>query len=280
MVAARVVRTEHEGGKVVQFSQARTHLGRPIYWVSSYLVDGVLIDAGPRWTRDAFLHALGGAKVESVWVTHHHEDHVGNVASLQARFEAPAYASSFTARRARERGRIPWYRRHTWGDPEPGTIQDLPRRINTRHHAFVVVPVPGHTPGDVAFVEESQGWAFTGDLFLSPRQVTSRGREDLGATIDSLRRLAAKGGRTLFTGMRVFDDAADLLAGRIEYIQQVRHDLQALRKQGLTQVQARRRLLGRERFIHYFSGGDFSKQHFADQALALKVPPVAEASRT
>lgn len=265
VVRVRFETTAHEGGRVVQLSQARSVLGRPWVWVSAYWVDGVLIDAGPSHARAQLLAWTADHRLEGVWVTHHHEDHVGNVGALQAQRDLPAYASARAIERARAL-RLPPYRRYTWGDPDVGTLRPVATRLETRHQRFDVVPVPGHTAGDVAYVEPEEGWAFSGDLFLSVSQVITRPREDLGTTIRSLERLLEFEPRVLFTGMRVFQQASQVLRDRLVFLQQVLHDLEHLRGTGLTQTQARRRRVGRETLIHYVSGGDFAKQHFVRQA--------------
>lgn len=241
-------------------------MGRPLYWASSYWVDGMLIDVGPRVTGPGLLSQLRARRVDSIWITHHHEDHVGNVGPLQAAYGVDAYASPHAAHRALTHKPLPSYRRHVWGDPLPGRILPLPKRLQTAHHSFQVQAVPGHSPGDVAFLEPSEGWAFTGDLILSPRQVITRPREDFAASLASLERVLASRPRILFTGMRVFDNAGQVLQARIAFLKQVLQDLDGLRREGLAPSRARRRLFGWETWIHYWSRGDFAKQNFVDQA--------------
>ncbi len=263
------------GDRVVRFSHARLTLRRPIYWVSSYWVDGALIDVGPRWCRDVFNRRLGNRRVDVIWATHHHEDHVGNVGPLQRERGVGAYASSYASAKAREPRRLEWYRRHAWGVPDVGDLQALTRHVSTPSHHFEVLSLPGHTGGDVVFFEADEGWAFTGDAFLSPRQVATMPGEDLAAHLHGVERLAALRPRTLFTGIRVFENAGQVLHERLVFLRQVLHDLQVLRKQGFTKVQARRKLLGREGFSFYFSGGKLAKQNLVEQAWSgvdLRIP--------
>lgn len=272
MVGVRFDVLPHEAGRVLQLSQARAHFGRPVYLVSAYWVDDVLIDAGPSHTRAPFLRWAHEQRIDELWITHHHEDHVGNVGPLQAAIEVRAFASGFALRRAASHERIPWYRRHTWGEPDVGQLVEAPRSLSTRRHRFDVVPMPGHTPGDVAYVEPAEGWAFVGDAFLGVRQVITRPKEDLAATIASLERLLALRPRVLFTGMRVFPDAARVLEDRLAFLRATRDALAAATAEGGSPRQVRRRVLGRETFLYYWSGGDFGKQWFADQLLATPVP--------
>lgn len=49
---------------------------RPL-WVHAFLVDGLLIDAGPPHCVAELLNALAAERIDQMVLTHHHEDHVG-----------------------------------------------------------------------------------------------------------------------------------------------------------------------------------------------------------
>jgi len=268
VVRSSVEAVAHEQGAVEQFVQARTHFGRSLYQVSAYLVDGLLIDVGPRHCRDRLLRVLGGRRVEVAAVTHAHEDHVGNVGPLQRGTAFQAFASEATLAAASSGGRMPLYRRHVWGRPDGGELTPTPRTISTRRYRFDVLDTPGHTPGDLTLVEAAQGWAFTGDLVLSPRQTITMRQEDLAATVASLERVLAYRPRLLFTGIRVFEDGTRVLEERLAFIRGLVSQARSLQRDGRSATGIRRALLGREPWLHYWSGGEFGRGHFARQLLA------------
>lgn len=247
---------------------ARTHLGRPIYQVSAYLVDGLLIDTGPSHARTKLLDSARRRRVEVAAVTHAHEDHVGNLGPLQARTGLQAFASAATMAAAGRPGRLPLYRRHVWGRPDAGHLVAVPGALSTRHFRFDVVHTPGHTAGDVSLVEAAEGWAFTGDLVLSPRQTVTMRQEDLASTVASLERVLAYRPRLLFTGIRVFEDATAVLEERLAFIRSLMVRAQALRRDGRSEARIRRAVVGREPWLYYWSGGEFGRGHFARQLLA------------
>lgn len=266
MARVRLIETTHEGRRIIQYSHTRTVLGRPLYWVSSYWTDGLLIDTGPHHTSNRFNAAVAKHPIDAVVVTHHHEDHVGNVEAVQAGLDVDAYASTWTLKQLRTPARLTLYRRFVWGTPHPGRFRAAGRTISTRHHEFEVIHVPGHTLGDLALVEATEGWAFVGDLFLATQQAITQPGEDYAATLASLEKVARFKPRFLFTGRRVYDNAMVVLQARIAFLKQVLQQVLGLRKQGLTSAQIRRRLFGFESPLYYWSKRELSKQRFVDQA--------------
>ncbi|RME55902.1 MAG: MBL fold metallo-hydrolase, partial [Caldilineae bacterium] len=67
-------------GPITAIRMARSLLGRPIYWTTAYLLDGLLIDSGPPCLAADLVRTLAGARVEQIVVTHCHEDHIGGLA--------------------------------------------------------------------------------------------------------------------------------------------------------------------------------------------------------
>ena len=99
-------------------------------------------------------HALDtlGLELRAILVTHHHGDHVGGVPSLMPRL----------------RGRIHGPAGEALGfDFEPRREGD---RIEVLGLEFVVLDVPGHTAGHVAYLQHGQPrtpWLFCGDTLFS-----------------------------------------------------------------------------------------------------------------
>ncbi|MHA1362383.1 MAG: hypothetical protein ACTSP1_07580 [Candidatus Freyarchaeota archaeon] len=49
-------------GEVTQIKMSREVDGRPVYWTSAFLVDGLLIDTGPTLTAEELVEFLEGRK--------------------------------------------------------------------------------------------------------------------------------------------------------------------------------------------------------------------------
>jgi glyoxylase-like metal-dependent hydrolase (beta-lactamase superfamily II) len=71
---------------VTQIKMARKINGKPSYWVSAYLVDGLLIDTGCSHCADEFAGCFDRGEVNLAVNTHYHEDHVGANKQLQYKF--------------------------------------------------------------------------------------------------------------------------------------------------------------------------------------------------
>ncbi len=206
--------------------------------VNAFLVvdDGVptLVDAGTPRDVDAIrsdLAAVGVdlADVERVLVTHYDVDHVGTLSALETETEATVYAADPDAA-------------ILTGDRSPplrnlkGVFQrvtgpfvsrpDLPVETVTDGDgvgSFRVYGTPGHTPGHVAYVSESLGVGFLGDLVVEDDGHLSPSpwylSYDTDAVADSVRDLAERAPPFSVLGMghgqpldEGGDDAVDRLA--------------------------------------------------------------------
>jgi len=198
-------------GPVTVIRMARAFLGRPLYWTAAYLVDGLLIDTGPRRTEDelvaAVSRALNGEDLRQIVLTHGHEDHIGGLAALRRHFPAaPIYASWRTRTLIEEPGllKMERYRRLIWGQPRPvdgvRLLDDLNNRVKTPDYLFRVVETPGHSQDHVSFFEPTQRWLFSGDAFIGGRDRAWSPEFDLFNIMGSLRMMADLRPERLFPG--------------------------------------------------------------------------------
>jgi hydroxyacylglutathione hydrolase len=106
-------------------------------------------DAGP------VLGALDrrGLALDAILVTHHHPDHIGGIAQLQARHRVPVYGP---AAEAVAIGTLT-HRLHE-GDRVP---------LDALGVEFTVWEVPGHTLGHIAYVADRAGLVLCGDTLFS-----------------------------------------------------------------------------------------------------------------
>src|SRR5690554_833893 len=113
-------------------------------------VDGrgaVIVDPGDAGPVLAAADA-GGWRPDAVLLTHHHDDHIGGVAALRARWPDLQVVAPVDPRIPTASQRL--------GDGE---------RIEVAGHAFEVLAVPGHTVSHIAF--HGHGLLFCGDTLFS-----------------------------------------------------------------------------------------------------------------
>lgn len=209
-------------GPVTQFRLSHEINGTAVYWVAAYLVDGLLIDAGCRFTCKQLMDALRDYEITQVVNTHWHEDHVGADKLLHETRGVPVYAHADSLPRIAAKQPLYPYQELVWGYPDLFTPLPLGDEVVTPNHRFRVVETPGHSVGHVVLFEPREGWLFSGDIFARIEQKVLRADENAPRLIETLNHLAALPGDslTLFTSVgKVVDDGRASLRRAAEYLQ-------------------------------------------------------------
>lgn len=81
---------EHDGVSLGRFSIYRFNAN--MQTVYAFWVDKLLIDTAHRHSRESVKQWLENKPVQQIVITHHHEDHTGNVGYLMKKKQVPAYA--------------------------------------------------------------------------------------------------------------------------------------------------------------------------------------------
>lgn len=263
----------YQHGPVTRIHMARTFLGRPLYTVEAYLVDGLLIDAGCPGAARELVAWCGGRAIRQVVNTHHHEDHAGGDAPLRKALDLPVSAPRSAVPILARFPRLPLYRRIVWGQPSSLRAEPLGEVVETDRYRFEVIPTPGHSADHVCFFEPDEGWLFGGDLFIHERVRYIRAEEDARATLHSLRRALALRPRLLFCGHAgVVEDACGAIERKITYWEGLAERARKLQERGIALEEIARELLGPEGLMARASGGDFAKIHLIRSLLREQEP--------
>ncbi|MFD2180850.1 MBL fold metallo-hydrolase [Rhodoplanes azumiensis] len=145
---------------------------------------GVVVDPGGDLDRIEAAIAEAGIAVEGIWLTHGHIDHAGGAAEMKERLGVPIIGPHrddlFLLERLAETGRgygIPAR------DMVPDRWLDEGETVSVGELTLEILHCPGHSPGSVAYVDRSQGFALVGDVLFRG----SIGRTDLpGGDYDTL----------------------------------------------------------------------------------------------
>lgn len=209
--------------------------------VSVYRVGDALIDTANSRVTPELLRVLEEDPPARIFLTHQHEDHVGNVAPILERFGAmPVFAPRALVELIAETRSVPPYRRFFWGDPHPIerawlSPYDPGDELVAGPHRLRAIATPGHTPFHVAFALEAEGhtYALTGDLYAS-RPLDALFEAAIDDTIRSYRAVAGLApdvvmlpthGKVRLHGSQVLRDAADELELMVQAIYEKAEEL-------------------------------------------------------
>lgn len=151
---------------------------------------GAVVDPGGEIERVIEVAGLRGVQIEKILVTHGHMDHVGAVADLAARLDAPVEGpqeeDSFWIDRLGEHG--PEYGMDYCRPFTPDRWLEDGDMVTVGEQEFLVRHCPGHTPGHVVFHHEAAKLAWVGDvLFQGSIGRTDFPRGDHATLIASIR---------------------------------------------------------------------------------------------
>jgi len=239
--------------------------GRPLYWVASYLVDGLLIDTGCNYTARELAGFLKDKELRLVVNTHYHEDHVGADHLIQERFNVSILAHPDSISLINKVPQLKPYQEFVWGYPDtPSKVSTLGEFVETEKYRFEVIETGGHSEGHVALVEQDLGWCFSGDIFITERPKVIRADEDVWGLIESMKLLAGLPMErlVLFTSMgKIIPDGRGALLACTGYLEGLTDQVKAFASQGLAQAEIRERIFGEGSSLAGLTGGHFSSDN-------------------
>jgi hydroxyacylglutathione hydrolase len=229
------------------------------YSVCVFLVRDQLIDTGFPGAREEVARLLDERRPRGIVVTHHHEDHAGNV-TLAAERGIPMVMARATqdALRAGE-ANVGLYRRACWGP-----MVRLTATIEPYEPAGLeLLPTPGHSPDHHIVWDAERETLFAGDLFLGVKVRVARPMEDPRALARSARRASALRPRVLFDAHRgLVPNGADALQAKAMWLEETIGAIDEHLAQGWSDRAITRAVLGREDVVALVSRGDLSRLNF------------------
>lgn len=252
-----MIRTHrHPGVTEWRFSSLGSRLAG--YSASAFLTDdGVLIDTGIPACGAELTALLATTVVQGAIVTHHHEDHAGNVERVASR-GVPIWIADSTRPLLTAVAPIGAYRRVTWHAMPRLRSPVVPYDTGD----LTVLPAPGHCADHHVVWHAASRTVFTGDLFLGVAVRIAHHAEDPWAMIDSLERVAALEPVRLFCAHRgLVPDAAGALRAKADWIRRMIDRLQQRIDAGESDAAILRTVLGGESVTGWASGGEYSRRN-------------------
>lgn len=218
-------------------------MGKPIKPVFLYKVGSVVIDTGPFHLRKHVANMLDGFDITNILLTHHHEDHSGNAALLQRRFNAPVYLHSYGVAKLSKGFNILPYQHILFGKAHPLQAQSFPDTIETEHITLRAIHTPGHSRDHTVYFAKKEGWLFSGDLWVGERIQFFRVDEHIDQQIESLRNIATLDFESLFCGHRpCIKNGPTLIKRKLDYLVSFKQQVIDLYLQGLNEDEIVQRL--------------------------------------
>jgi glyoxylase-like metal-dependent hydrolase (beta-lactamase superfamily II) len=228
-----------------------------------------LIDTGPpnQWS---FVRAFAAERALSrVIVSHHHEDHAGNLGRFAAATDLPLLAPPESHEPLAHGFPLQLYRRVVWGRPRRVAPQVLPAELELEDGTVLEsILLAGHSPDMTCLLDRRRGLLFAADLYVGKLRYLRRD-ENLDGIIRSLRRILEYEFDTLLCSHRgIIEPAHEALRDKLDHLVSLRDEARSLAARGLPVGAITKRLLGPEDMISRVSLGHFSKRNLIAQCLA------------
>ena len=208
--------------------------GKPSMYSHIYFIDGLLIDTGHSNMRKEVMEQISPIAVEQIFITHHHEDHTGNLAALQAHFDCPSYASALCTKMMKSPPKISPAQMMTWGKRKANfDLQTIENQIKTPTYTFDLIPVPGHAPDMLALHEANQGWLFSADLWVSTYIKYFMRSESMKGQIESIKKILELDFEVMLCSHNPqFKDGKKLLAKKLHFLEDFYEKVASLHQKG------------------------------------------------
>ncbi|NWF93972.1 MAG: MBL fold metallo-hydrolase [Syntrophaceae bacterium] len=258
-----------EEGPITSIHMTSRLFGIPLFRVYAFFVDGLLVDTGFVHGRDGFLKVLDVLRPSAVVNTHHHEDHTGNNFWVTKKYGLIPLAHPKTSSYLKAPSQwMRLYRRVVWGTPEPSETAPVDSEIRTSRFRFLPIPTPGHSDDHLCLYEPDERWLFSGDLFIGEELRYLREDEDIYGVLDSLKRVAALPLKAMFCSFSgPINRPNQALDQKIDYLENLKDEIERGLEQGLSPQEIRRRLLGGGDRFRLVTAGQISKQNLINAFL-------------
>lgn len=190
-MAVRKFNYEFDGVHYYRFSIYR--LGSNVQTVYTFIIDDLLIDTAQRYNRENILKVAQQHDVKKIILTHHHEDHTGNVAFLMDELKVDAYAHPTAVKILGKGYRMSPLAKLMNGSVEKAILKPISEDdfIHTEHYSLQPIYTPGHCDDHYCYYEKSKGWLFSGDLYVADKIKYFGSYESLLTQIKSIKKLVA-----------------------------------------------------------------------------------------
>jgi glyoxylase-like metal-dependent hydrolase (beta-lactamase superfamily II) len=265
------IKGKHLFGEVEAYKFGFGPFGPPLMSVYLYYLDGLVIDTAQSHMEKHVIGALKEKKIEKVLLTHYHEDHSGNASALSDFFNVNVYGHDITADKMGKDFKIRFYQLYTWGKSGITSLSPLPSFIETERYKLMPIHTPGHSKDHTVYLEENNGWLFSGDLYLGDRIKYFRSDEKIKDQIDSLKKILNYDFDALFCAHNpVPKNGKKRLANKLSFLEELYGEVKRLCFKGYSE-EAIVKALGNEKdkLVKFVTLGNVSFAQMVRSAMEL-----------
>ncbi|WP_291727100.1 MBL fold metallo-hydrolase [Bernardetia sp.] len=236
--------------------------GMPTLFTHIYFVDGLLIDTGQSNAKSKILEETAKLNIEQIFITHHHEDHTGNISEIQKQHGCNVYASSLCGEMMKKPPKISLAQQLTWG--KRPAYEHLLRKddtIETPNFSFQIIPIAGHAVDMVALYEPTKKWLFSADLYINSYIDYFLENESIYEQINSIKKILELDFVVMFCGHKPqLTNAKAQLTKKLNFLESLFNDVSLLYEKGNSASEILKRLKLKENwFVRILSNGNLSK---------------------
>jgi ribonuclease/clavin/mitogillin len=227
------------------------------FHVHVFVVRHAMIDTGFAGARREVAQIVTDEQVRGAFITHHHEDHAGNVPWLAQR-GVPMTMDPRTEHALRAPEPIGLYRRVTWQAMQPLTHPVAPFVAD----GLQLASAPGHAPDHHVVWDAETGTLFAGDLFLGVKLKVGHWYDDPRAHVRALHACIARSPAQVYCAHRgLLRGGPQLLTLKAEWLESLIARVEGLARDGMDRASIRAQVLGARGMTHWASFGDYSPDH-------------------
>ncbi|MBP6049970.1 MAG: MBL fold metallo-hydrolase [Chitinophagales bacterium] len=166
-------------------------LGSNIQTVYAFIIDDLLIDTAQRFNRENVLKVALEHQIKKIAITHHHEDHTGNVGYLMQTLQADAYAHPICVKILKRGYKMSPLSKMISGSVDKALLHPISEgeQIDTKNYTILPIYTPGHCDDHYCYYEKNNGWLFSGDLYVADKIKYFVSNESVYTQIESIKKL-------------------------------------------------------------------------------------------
>ncbi len=260
---------KHNFDQIQAYQLGWSLLGPPVMTVYCYVFGDVMLDTAQAHMKKEVLEIARAHRIQSVYLTHYHEDHSGNACAIKKEMNAHIYGHPITKIKLSVAFKILPYQNYIWGKATPSNIKIVPQRIETILGEMTPVHTPGHSEDHTVYFIKDAGILFSGDIYLADKIKYFRADENMGSQIASLKKILSLDFHTLLCSHCPKREAGkEHLKRKLDFLENLYGNIIVLWEKGMSGKQIFHALNLKEHyFAKYFCFGDVSMMNGVRSAI-------------